>query len=198
VPCLLVNAFNFLTLIGIGTYVLVKIRFRLDISAVITLALYTLCISMRTSQWVIFVIRDHRPDQSTPYMVFALSVVNSIAERIKWFIMYFFILEMQEVKIKLESSSIDSYRDNRKKHIIHKWLIYGLCFVLSSFILVFSIVRNYNSMLDTGSGSYNLPEPWLTIMVLLRTLTCCLNIFMFVVFLQVFLFFKRTKLAKYF
>ena len=78
--CLPVNLLNLVTFLLCGAYVLYRIHFKLDFAAIITLSLYTICISMRTALWIFF----------API----LFLVNSIAERLKWFILYHFILEM--------------------------------------------------------------------------------------------------------
>ena len=85
--CLPVNLLNLVTFLLCGAYVLYRIHFKLDFAAIITLSLYTICISMRTALWIFFAIfiNNYSP---------ILFLVNSIAERLKWFILYHFILEM--------------------------------------------------------------------------------------------------------
>lgn len=49
-----------------------------------------------------------------------MQVVSSISDRLKWLILYFFILEMQEVRIKVESETLKEFISRKKSHLILK------------------------------------------------------------------------------
>jgi hypothetical protein len=40
-------------------------------------------------------------------ILFILKLLDGLAERLKWFVLYYFIFEMQSVRIKLESTSME-------------------------------------------------------------------------------------------
>ena len=121
-------------------------------------------------------------------------MVNSTAERLKWFVLYYFIIEMREVKVKLEAQSVKHYRQIRKKHLYIKWIVYGSCLILSAAVLTINIFRHYN---DMNKGGPVISESLRTLMIVFRTLKLTLDVSMFAIFMQVLLFFKRTKEAKF-
>ena len=165
-----------------------RIKLQLDLSAIVTLSLYSFCISLRTFQWVFFAFIGSGEHQS---VIFGLLVLNTIAERIKWFIMYYFILEMQQVKIKLESNSIVQFDKMMLRHRLQKKLIFGLCILLSTATLTFNIVRHYN---DTMADLNQHLALWISLVAFIfRSLKVTLDVYMFIMFMRVFLFFKNSK-----
>ena len=84
-----------------------QIKTKLDLSAIVTMSMYSVCIGVRMMQWIILIIWESEQHNA---IVFALRLMNSFTERFKWFILYFFIFEMQEVRIKLASQSAIHYK----------------------------------------------------------------------------------------
>lgn len=102
ITCLLLNLLFFLVFLGLEIYVLVKIKFKLEVSGIVTLSLYTLCLGIKVVQWMTYA-TDTGSDGTDRTQRVIFKTLNSCTERLKWFILYFFVFEMKEVKIKLMS-----------------------------------------------------------------------------------------------
>lgn len=92
---------------------LVKIRLRIDLTSKIILAAYTLCFLIRMSINVTCMdtgrCQVNNPD-TVEYLIKAMELMNSFADRIKWLILYLFIMEMQEVRNKIESETLREFQ----------------------------------------------------------------------------------------
>ena len=60
----------------------------------------------------------------------ALKILNSFVEKLKWLIVYFCVLELQEVRLKVESESVEEYQ--KKVRALGR----VKCFMVAFFILV--------------------------------------------------------------
>ena len=52
---------------------------------------------------------DGLENEIDPTFIFSLRIINTFIERMKWFILFFFIFEMAEVRLKLMSESVLHY-----------------------------------------------------------------------------------------
>ncbi len=68
---------------------------------------YTLCIGLRWLQWIIINFENNNEKENG--LIFPLRICNTFIERLKWFILFFFIFEMEAVHIKLKSSSVGHF-----------------------------------------------------------------------------------------
>ena len=119
---LVVAATIFLTFIPVEIYALCKINFRTDFTTKAILLAYTLCFAIRltTSSICLDKTKCNEEDTYVDNLVLAMQVVSSISDRLKWLILYFFILEMQEVRIKVESETLKEFISRKKSHLILK------------------------------------------------------------------------------
>ena len=102
--CFGINFFVFTVFLAFELYVVICIRFKLDKAAGITLLSYTFCFMVRMFVWankMIFKVGDFE-------LYFDLMVL--ICSLLTWMALYYFVFEMQAVKIKLECQTIPEYQ----------------------------------------------------------------------------------------
>jgi len=88
--------------------VLCKINFKVDTASKIILISYSLCFLVRAVSDGL----NLNPDLKDDFVLIpedfvneSLHVLNSVCDRMKWLILYIFILTMQDVRIKVESET---------------------------------------------------------------------------------------------
>jgi hypothetical protein len=79
-----------------------------------------------------------------PKFIFSLRIINTFIERLKWFILFFFIFEMAEVRIKLMSQSVLHFDGLMHSLKGEQRNVYIISIILSLYILVINILRYYN------------------------------------------------------
>jgi len=81
-------------------FVLYRIRFTLDISAIVTLTCYSLIMLCRTILWVMFIYTGLAPDEEGEGKA-AINLIDLAGYIVIWLVLYFFIFEMRIVQDKL-------------------------------------------------------------------------------------------------
>ncbi len=109
-----------------------KIRWRLDLTSALIVASFTFCFAVRLV--VSALCLDPESCDGLVAMndkvVIALKILNSFVDKLKWLIVYFCVLELQEVRVKVESESVEEYQKKVRALVRVKW------FMVAFFILV--------------------------------------------------------------
>jgi hypothetical protein len=110
--CLTVNVFALVAFLAAELIVLRKISYKVDTSALLTLVLFTVIPFLRTFQWIvrIFIYHGEQSDNDLKsfeinLLRFIMSFFDSVAEKLRWLTLYYFILEMEQVKIKVHANN---------------------------------------------------------------------------------------------
>jgi len=115
-----------------------RIKWKIEVTSIIILASFTFCFVMRMTTNALCVEPDscdsdaHAKDK----LVIGLKIPTSVSDRLKWLVVYFCVLEMQEVRIKIESDTLEEYQKKMRRLKIVKILIVSV-FVLVQFPIIF-------------------------------------------------------------
>lgn len=123
-------------------------------------------------------------------------MVISLFERLKWLILYFFILEMKNVQIKLFSDSLDEFKSETRKHKRRVCVITTFYLLLQIPILSLQYTRKF--IYASGSGLDH-DRTLLTLEgleVIFRSMKFPIDSFMFYQYLRMLHFFISFKGAK--
>ena len=100
--CLGVNVFALITFLAAEVIVLRKISYKVDTSALLTLVLFTVIPFLRTFQWIARLFLYHGEQSDTDLKSFQINILrfimsffDSVAEKLRWLTLYYFILEME-------------------------------------------------------------------------------------------------------
>ena len=80
--------------------ILTRIRFTLDVSAIVTLSCYSLIITCRAVLWFIYIFTNLAPDEEGEGKA-AVNLIDLAGYIMIWLVLYFFIFEMRIVQNKL-------------------------------------------------------------------------------------------------
>lgn len=117
-----------------------------------------------------------------PKFIFSLRIINTFIERLKWFILFFFIFEMAEVRIKLMSQSVLHFDGLMHSLKGEQRNVYIISIILSLYILVINILRYYNEDIRENYNGNDVSEPWNTFAVAVRFIKTLVDTYMFVLF----------------
>lgn len=114
------------------------IKWKIEATSIIILASFTLCFLMRMTTNALCVQPDSCDSvtHANERVVVGLKISTSFTDRLKWLVVYFCVLEMQEVRIKVESDTLAEYQKNMRRLKIFKILIV-VVFVLVQFPIIF-------------------------------------------------------------
>jgi hypothetical protein len=117
--------------------------------------------------------------------IVSLAVINSVFDRLKWLVLYFFILEMQDVRIKVESSNLEVFQI-RKAQLNCTKIIVVIVFIGLQLPIV--VIQYYNKF-----NSVKLSKDWSDALKLFecsfRTLKLPLDFYIFYMYFQLLRFF---------
>ena len=122
------------------------------------------------------------------WIVFGLACVDSIIDQVKYFVLYYFILEMLTVKIKIASQSREQYLINERKLKIFKVIVFGSIMIMGSAMVVINTIRNYYSIII---DKYRFPDFWRATVIVLRAIKVCIDVVLFFIFILLMQYFIR-------
>jgi hypothetical protein len=122
----------------IEIYVLTKVSRGIDCTSKLILFAFTLNFILR---WIVdvsnefFIKTNYDEDQNIlydfgPKFQIAIQLINSLISRLKWIILYFFVLDMKYVQIKLFSESLEEFKYETQRHKRR------ICYIFTSFLFL--------------------------------------------------------------
>lgn len=99
--CCWLNITQFVIFMTIEIFVLWKIRFTLDRSAVVTLSVYSLALLMRLLNWSVYLFTGRVPEERAGNI--AVYMIDLLSSILIWATLYYFIFEMHIVRDKLQA-----------------------------------------------------------------------------------------------
>ena len=107
-----VSVFVVAVFLPFAAVLLHRIRWRLDVSSALILGSFAFCFAVRLAVAVLCLDPDNCQGlvAVSAQVVTGLRMVNSFVDKLKWLILYFCVLEMQEVRVKVESESLTEYQ----------------------------------------------------------------------------------------
>jgi hypothetical protein len=121
-------------------------------------------------------------------LTLSLALVVSTLDRLKWLVIYLFILEMRSVQITLISESLEEFKKNMKSHNRIWWFIVTYFIVLQIPIVVVQYVRKFGiktKVFDEIDKNVTLE----LVELILRSLKMPVDIYMFVLYMRLLHFF---------
>ena len=123
-------------------------------------------------------------------------MVISLFERLKWLILYFFILEMKNVQIKLFSESLDEFKTETRKHRRRVCVIITIYLLLQIPILSLQYTRKFIYASDSGVDNGKILLILEGLEAIFRSLKLPIDSFLFYQYLRMLHFFISFKGAK--
>lgn len=97
--CCWVNIGQFAVFFLLSLFVVFKVRFTLDRSAVVTLSAFNLSMLIRTFNWALYLKTNLVPEEHIGNII--ASMVDMMASILIWATLYYFVFEMRIVRDKL-------------------------------------------------------------------------------------------------
>lgn len=136
-------------------YLLCKIKFRIDMTAKIILLAFTLCFILREVVNTVCLDPEkcNESDLFDDKVIVFIGVINSVFDRIKWLVLYFFILEMQDVRIKVESSNLEVFQIRKAQLNCTKIIVVIVFIALQMPVIIIQYYNKFNY--ETLSTDWN-------------------------------------------
>lgn len=158
-----------------------RIRWRIEATSIVILVSFSLCFAVRVTTNALCL----NPDSCDTTIllgdkfVVALKIISSIADRLKWLVVYFCVLEMQEVRIKIESDTLQEYQKKIKVLKIIKTVIVSV-FVIVQFPIIF--IHYFGDDLLSMLKEYNITDDNLTI--ILHIIRLPIDVYIFFIYMR--------------
>ena len=165
--------------------VLKKVRRYLDDASIVILFTFEACISLRFVNSIIYVVG------AEPQIIGYTSIVLSALTLLVWFILYYFVFELQSVKDLLTSGKHSDYL--KKNKVTKKKRSVILLVILCLFITIL-IITGYKTVTNNIKEDVN--STISIISLIARLIRFPLDFYMFSLFLRLFWFFVEEKRAK--
>ena len=186
-------------------YVLSKTRRGLDTSIKLILFAFTLNFILRFSknlgEFYLFTYSATKDNEASrvyfdTHLGIAIQMVISLFERLKWLILYFFILEMKNVQIKLFSESLDEFKSETRKHRRRVCVIITIYLLLQIPILSLQYTRKFIYASDSGADHQRILLILEGLEAIFRSLKLPIDSFLFYQYMRMLHFFISFKGAK--
>ena len=128
--------------------ILCKVKFRLYLGFGVILFIFEFYFLIKALLNTFFYVHNTRSDspESKPVLYSVTRCISSLTNRIKWFILYFFILKVKTIVIKLDA---DNPEDNRRRQLQwekRKKQFYSVFFPASLIVFGVSVTEEYRGI----------------------------------------------------
>ena len=111
-------------------------------------------------------------------------------DRFKWLILFFFILELQNVKIKVESETLDQFKQKTAAHWRKKWFILITNLIISLVVICLQYLRRILEF------SNKIKEYLFITEMVVRSVKSPFDLYLFYLYITIVMFFATMKKSR--
>ena len=121
--------------------ILIKIKFKLFLGFSMVLFLFEAYFILKAITNTLFFTLQEEATSTTVYSY--IRCTASLINRLKWFVLYFFVLQIKTIVIKIDSDNPDDNRARQRRWEIIKKIIYAVYVPMALSIVTISILEEY-------------------------------------------------------